>query len=259
MTTTPEVALLVAVIAVIGVVITAYVSYRNSETRGDIDKRLVELKAHYDAQNSTALVEAQSKQSQRLQALEHSHKTALAQYESQHSDRLQEIQHLRNVELKELEARLQAQLSAERMRELLNEANWKRVHDQIRSLKAVGFDMVGSFKELALHGHEVVDEKVVPEVAAALRLHTEFKGLLREVRGGIRDDDYRHLSDLHKYLVEVFLDLARTQAERVSRVERMSAHHKRISTEEHYIEVMANHFLKPTIGPMLPFPSQRGG
>jgi hypothetical protein len=245
MNTTPDIALAVAALALVGVLVTALVATVNARKRGDTDQLLVNLKAELDALNAIDLVATQNDYAKKLTDLEHAHALKIGEIQYGQSQDLQKLAHQNEVELKKIEARLQQQLSAERMREVLNEANWKRVHEQIRKLKTVGLSMVDAFSAIALRGHETADEKLVPEVASALKLHTEFKDLISEVRAEIRDEDYWRLSALHKYLVEVFLDLARTQSERITRAGVMAAHAKRIATEEQYIVAMASHFLQP--------------
>lgn len=245
MSATPEISLAVAALALIGVLVTALVAAGNARKRGDIEKRLLDLKAQYDSINGIQLASVQADHTRQLQELKHTHSRQLLEIQASQAQKIQELGHQNQLEIKRVEARLQQQLSAERMSEVLNEANWKRVHAQIRTLKTVALDMLGAFSTVALRGHEIEDEKLVPEVAGALKLHTDFKDLLREVRTEIREEDYRRLSSLHKYLVEVFLDLARTKKERSGRADAMLAHAKRIAIEEHYIETMASHFLQP--------------
>lgn len=70
MTPSPEIALVVAVIALLGVVLTAAVAIFNARSRADIDAQLVELKSRFDQLNAMELAKVQAQHSAKLKELE---------------------------------------------------------------------------------------------------------------------------------------------------------------------------------------------
>jgi hypothetical protein len=70
MTPTPELALVVALVALVGVALTAAATIYNARKRGAIDERLLRLKAELDQVNAREIAQVQAKHSERLKKLE---------------------------------------------------------------------------------------------------------------------------------------------------------------------------------------------
>lgn len=72
MIVTPELAFTVALIALLGVLVTALVTIFIARRRGDLDERLLKLKAQLDAANTAEMANVQHSHAERLAKLEHS-------------------------------------------------------------------------------------------------------------------------------------------------------------------------------------------
>jgi hypothetical protein len=70
MTPTPELALTVALVALFGVLVNAFVTAYSTRKRGSIDERLLKLKAELDQLNSKEMALVQAEHSERLKRLE---------------------------------------------------------------------------------------------------------------------------------------------------------------------------------------------
>lgn len=70
MTPTPEVALLVALLALLGVLVNALVAASNARKRGQLDGKLLELKSRLDQINAMELAKVQAEHSSQLKSLE---------------------------------------------------------------------------------------------------------------------------------------------------------------------------------------------
>lgn len=78
MTSSPEVALGVALIALVGVLITALIAVLNARKRGDLDRQLLEVKASLDKLNSLELAKVQAEHSTKLKAIEQDRASQMA-------------------------------------------------------------------------------------------------------------------------------------------------------------------------------------
>ena len=67
---TPEIALLLALIALFGVLVNALVAANNARKRGEIDQKLLEFKAKLDHLNAIDLAKVQAEHSEKLKSLE---------------------------------------------------------------------------------------------------------------------------------------------------------------------------------------------
>jgi hypothetical protein len=70
MPSTPEIALAVALIALFGVMVNALVAANNARKRGELDEKLVQMKAKLDQLNAVEMARVQAEFSERLKLLE---------------------------------------------------------------------------------------------------------------------------------------------------------------------------------------------
>jgi hypothetical protein len=70
MPSTPEIALAVALIALFGVMVNALVAANNARKRGELDEKLIQLKATLDQLNAVEMAKVQAEFSERLKLLE---------------------------------------------------------------------------------------------------------------------------------------------------------------------------------------------
>ncbi len=70
MPATPEIALAVALIALFGVMVNALVAANNARKRGELDEKLVQMKAKLDQLNAVEMARVQAEFSERLKLLE---------------------------------------------------------------------------------------------------------------------------------------------------------------------------------------------
>ena len=70
MTPSPEIALFVGLLALLGVLVNALVAANNSRKRGELDAKLVELKSRLDQFNALELAKVQAEHSVKLKTLE---------------------------------------------------------------------------------------------------------------------------------------------------------------------------------------------
>ncbi len=100
---------------------------------------------------------------------------------------------------------------------MLNEANWKRVHDKLVVFRETGHSMIEQFKSLASRGHEYDDEALFDAVSYAVRDHQAFKMGLANLHFEIQNEHHERLYELQRYLIVVLLDVARTKVERTEK------------------------------------------
>jgi hypothetical protein len=81
MPNTPEIALIVALIALSGVLVNALVTAYNARKRGSIDERLLKMKAELNQLNAGEMVRIQAEHTETLKKLEFDHMRELADYE----------------------------------------------------------------------------------------------------------------------------------------------------------------------------------
>ena len=130
---------------------------------------------------------------------------------------------------------------------MLNDENWKRVHALILKLDKVGFRTFEHFKKLASHGHHFDDDMLFEAVSVAVNDHQEFKSSVGDLHNQIRAEDFERLRTLHKYLIVVLLDVARTQEERIEKQERMEKHFATLQEHERAFKGMTAEFVQPFI------------
>lgn len=227
MQVSPEVTIAVAVIALIGSLIASLVVFVNASERKRIDRELIELKAFLDTRIATV-----------LQATKERHEL-----------RLNELEHKQAIELAEVDRRIQAQLTEERMREVLNEANWRRVVEQIRTVKNFAHDLIALMKGVCSNGHETPDEQILNELLGITKLHRDFREAMKPLFGEIRPEDYDRLESFFKYQGQIILDIDRNKSQRIARRIQMVEHTKRLEAEERMLEALSGHFLRPTFRP----------
>jgi hypothetical protein len=217
--TSPVMALVVAILALVGVIANATVTYVINHRR--------------------------MRSARELQSDKHAHESAVAIDDRAASERLELYREAHERSLKELEERLRHEFSRERLREMLNEENWKRVHAEVLSLGKTGHLMLDEFRGLAAKGHEYDDETLFEAFSRAVKHHQEFKVNLKGLRSQIGQEAYDRLYDIQRYLIVVLLDVARTKSERLSKVAVMSEHLDGIREKEqafiHWLEL----YVKP--------------
>lgn len=280
----PEVAIAVASLSLVGTLTTALVLARNARKLNATSTEIQQRQLAYDSEkeaaekahalvlasdreaHETALAAAQRQHQasiqelshdhdENLKALEHKHEDVLQAFKNDHEEKLQNLrqehdkrmqefvqQNAKDFELFKMD--MQNELSVKRLQAIVNEANWRRVHDQVVSLSAVGFEMIDKFKA-ACDGASMSDEDIFSVAADAIKLHGQFKPLLRESRTGFRQEDYREISDFHRHLVKVFLDVAGDQAERKGKARTMEAHKRNIEQSEAHFRRIVDVFLQP--------------
>ena len=251
--TSPEVVIAVAILALLGSLVASYVAFRNARERKALERDLVKLRAEFDLSNAQQLRVTQTVHEEKLAKLRSEldavNAAELRVAQEKHDLRLKDLEQQHAKELAAFDARIQAYLTAEKVREVLNEANWKRVIDQIRVLKNTGHSLLSALKSICIHGHEVGDQQVLDDTQTIVRLHREFREQMKPLFGEIRSEDYERLNQFHRYQTGILLDIARTQEERRSRIEKMRSHLSHLEQEERFIEAMAGHFLRPTLKP----------
>jgi hypothetical protein len=184
----PWVSLTVAVMALLGVIITAIVLHSNAQLHERHEAQLAELRRDHEV---------------RLEALKN-------------------------------------EFDEKKVRELLNEEQWKRIVDQMWNLSKQAAETFEHFKRLAIQGHEMDDDAAFNIVVNALLAHEQFRILLGELRGRINDQHHATLSQIHRFFVVVFLDVARTKAERIGKATVMENHNTSIQKNySDFREVMA--------------------
>lgn len=270
----PEVAFAVALLSLLGSLATALVYASNARKLNDATKILQTDQQKHDAAMANAeaqrLADLASQQRARddakaaadeqrqkdLEAQKAAREEALAEAARLHDKGLQELTHAHQermaafaqrsaMEFETFKREMQNELSIERMQAIVNEANWRRVHEQVINLSKVGFDMIDRFKS-ACDGATMTDDVLFGVAAEALKLHGQFKPLLKEARSsGFRDDDYSAMSKFHEGLVKVFLDVAGSQAERQLKAEVMTGHKASIERSEAHFRRIVDVFLKP--------------
>jgi hypothetical protein len=111
MNATPDAALAVAALALIGVLVTALVAAYNARKRGALDRELTELKEQLAATNAGQLAEKQANLEAGLAQvkgrLDRANAEKLADQQAEHSQRLQDIEFAHSKSLKDLEAQLE--------------------------------------------------------------------------------------------------------------------------------------------------------
>ena len=218
-TTSPVVALAVAVIALVGVIANLVVTF----VVGRNNTRSAE-KMHHESQT---------------------HESAIAADDRSSSERLEQYRESHERSIKELEERLRHEFSKERLKEMLNEENWKRIHTEVLAVKKTGLLMIDEFRSLASKGHEYDDETLFEAVSRAVKNHQEFKFTLKELRSDIGQEAYDNLYEIQRYLIVVLLDVARTKADRLAKVDVMSEHLERIRDKEHAFRRWIEGYVKP--------------
>lgn len=229
---TDEVKIYVALIALVGVLITALVSLHIANARKRIEAELVSLKAALDQKIASG-----------IQAAKEEHELRLSNLEQRHA-----------IELAEIDRHIQAELGGERTREVLNEANWNRVIGQICDAKNKAHDLIALMKNVCLNGHEISDVQILNDLLGITKLHREFRDAMKPLFGEIRPEDYDRLEAFFKYQGEVILDIDRVKQQRIARQGQMAAHAQRLIDEENMLEALAGHFLRPTLRPQVGAP-----
>jgi len=151
------------------------------------------------------------------------------------------------AELEVLRTRLASELKYKEIFIKLNEANWKRVHSNISTLKGVGFETLSSFKELAGSGHELSDQEVIVKSEAATALRARFRKAVDVLRAEIRPEDYARLEELLEFLMKVFLDIGRRKSERIEKRKHMNSLKEEIVRHERRFEALVGVFLQPYV------------
>lgn len=273
----PWVSLTVSIIALIGVLVTALVTYLNARKARETDearriaseKHSLELqaalvRAQEEAANRRAahekeLADLRGKQEMLVQEQAQRFAESMANRQKEFGEALEQMRHENQEHLRQQDAEskkeletIRASLSAEadnrRILVSLNEENFRHVHQGIRKLRDVGFAMSAAFRTLARSAHAQIDlpeDQLVADSLTALRRHEEFRVALRELRGEIRPKDYDELEQLLRYLVIVFLDVGRTPEERSRKIDQMKTHESAIEEREDHFEVLVKQFLQP--------------
>lgn len=226
----PGVAILVASLALLGVLATAVVSFLVSRKATRVQTALQVEKLKHDADLAAASLKSAAD-------LAASSLKAAADLQSQ--------KEAHERDLAELEQRLQHEFSRERLHEMLNDANWKRVHDKLVVFRETGHSMIEQFKSLASRGHEYDDEALFDAVSYAVRDHQAFKTGLANLHSEIQNEHHERLYELQRYLIVVLLDVARTKVERTEKAAVMQEHLERIKTKEREFETWIEPYVQP--------------
>lgn len=207
----PGVAIAIAIITLIGVLVTAFVHYINAKRQREQADKLDTMKRDFDRA-------------------------------------INERNHEAAKELAAVKAQLDEEIDYRRIMATLNAENWRHVSQGLRSLRDTGFAMSDAFKTLAASAHSniaISEDHLIAESLMALRRHDEFRNALRALRGEIRPQDYSELENFLKYLVIVFLDVGRTPDERHAKIAILKAHEDEITRREQRFQVLVGLFLQP--------------
>ena len=102
-----------------------------------------------------------------------------------------------------------------------------------------------AFQRLASKGHQFDDDLLFEAVSGGVRDHQEFKKQVRELH--VRGRDFQRLEELHRYLIVVLLDVARTKEERVAKQTVIAVHHAKLQDDEKLFIELTGKFLQPFI------------
>lgn len=153
----------------------------------------------------------------------------------------------RAEELTQLRARVECVSEQWKIRLALYQHNWQQIVDNLRPFKDASREVIESLKKIAVEGHLLPDERVLEDSQAILKHHREFRERMKPLWGQIQQSEYTRLEAMYKYHLEIILDIAPTQQERMARAERMKAHVDRLEKESGEIRRLAEEFLQPQL------------